>query len=51
MTVSPWLGTASGQQQGLLTTAGDAWGDWGLLGVLDPSLGSAPWSGVTQEVL
>ena len=38
MTVSPWLGTASGQQQGLLTTAGDAWGDWGLLGVRDPSL-------------
>ena len=38
MTVSPWLGTASGQQQGLLTTAGDAWSDWGLLGVRDPSL-------------
>ncbi len=38
MTVSPWLGTASGQQQGLLTTAGDASGDWGLLGVRDPSL-------------
>ena len=38
MTVSPWLGTASGQQQGLLTAAGDAWGDWGLLGVRDPSL-------------
>lgn len=38
MTVSPWIGTASGQQQGLLTAAGDAWGDWGLLGVRDPSL-------------
>ena len=37
MTVSPGHGTAPGQQ-GLLTTAGDAWGDWGLLGVRDPSL-------------
>jgi len=39
MTLCPWPGAASGEQQGLLTTAGDAWGDWGLLGVRDPSLG------------
>ncbi len=39
MTLRPWPGTASGEQQGLLTTAGDAWGDWGVLGVRDPSLG------------
>ena len=39
MTLCPRPGTASGEQQGLLTTAGDAWGDWGVLGVRDPSLG------------
>jgi predicted phage terminase large subunit-like protein len=39
MTLCPWPGAASGEQQGLLTTDGDAWGDWGLLGVRDPSLG------------
>jgi predicted phage terminase large subunit-like protein len=42
MTLCPWPDTALGQQQqGLLTTAGDAWGDWGVLGVRDPSLGTA----------